>query len=440
MLFCNLYNSNVFGENYQALSPGDGIGLVYSPNIELNGFRLALVVDRETNLIDVDFSSYNLNETKSGNIALVLPYHGTLDENTDWQMKSFERNTVLIKEYKCSEEKPCRVGSQEFLRFVFEGKLDTKESTHHIIGFEIWNSAPAGDEYDYILSFKNHQEHYDIGFGKLQNAKAIVIVENTASNIRENPPATYDRFENRGTGYENKQIVWDISELKFASVEYDVLTKSDVIPGTEVMTSEVQKTIGIVWQDYILPIIVTPILGGFVWVYVSRRLKGKLKIKEIEFKTYDFHGMNLYYISAKITSSHEKVLKEIEVKVEVKKDGKLIKMKSFEYHKKNGNESSNEKSIEWEPKGVNWFKDSKFNDMRDKLEQIKKGDEWFFKFPAHGIWFAGIGVGSSTSTMSSYDYGLDLKQGEKYMISIFVRGVDQVGHTETKKISKQISF
>jgi len=439
VLFCNPVYIDVFAEDYQGLGPGQGIGLVSSSHIELLSFRLVMIVDRETNLIQVDFSPFFLNGTKSGIVAITLPYPGTLDENTDWEMKSFERNTVLIKKYYCSEEEPCQGPPREFFNFVVDGKLDSKTLSHHIVGFEIWNSAPPSEEYDYILPFLEGDRQYDLGFRKIRGGEVILIIENTAINLSHNPTATIDRFENQNTGYENKQLVWDISEIKYAEAEYNIETEPNVLPDLRVLESiEVKETVDFVGQEIILPIIVgiIVILLGAALVRYFFQNKGNLKIEDIEFRTYDFHGMNLHYVSAKLGTSHEKVVKDIEVVVEVKKDEKPIKMRSFEYHKDEHGERKNEKSIEWDQRGVDWFKDLKFNNMKDKLEQIRKGEEWYFKFPAHGIWFAGVGIG--TSSLSSYEYGVDVKKDEKYKISITIRGTDISGTTLERKKNKTV--
>ena len=133
----NPFYEESFGEDFQGLSTGDGIKLIRSPHFELNSFRLALIVDREINLIQIDFSPFSFNKTKSGNIALVLPYQGTLQENTGWEIKNFERNTVLMKKYTCSEDVPCYAFPREFVIFAVDGKLDNKIDTHHVVSFQI---------------------------------------------------------------------------------------------------------------------------------------------------------------------------------------------------------------------------------------------------------------------------------------------------------------
>ena len=278
LLLSNLFYIDAFGEDYQGISPGDSIRLLYSPHIDINGLRLALIVDRETNLIQIDFSPYFFNQTKSGTIALMLPYQGTIDENTGWEMKSFDQNTVLIKKYECSEDKQCIAFPREFVSFIVNGKLDSKIGDHHSVGFQIISSAPPRDEYDYILEFKDHREHYELGFNKIQSGKAILIVENTAINLVSNPQAVLDRFENSNTGYENLQFVWDISKIDFVLAEYDVKTKPTVLakevegltPAEQVdLLPIIQENVGIAWDRIIEPIVIG-IIAGFIVLLVNR--------------------------------------------------------------------------------------------------------------------------------------------------------------------------
>ena len=434
---------NTFAENYESFSVGDGIRLAYSPHFDLNGLRLALIVDREINLVQIDFNPYSFNQTKSGTIAFILPYQGTLEKSTGWEMKSFERNTIFVKHYQCSELEPCFAFPREFINFQVDGKIDTKKLSHHIVNFEIQNSSPSStEEYDYILSFRDDREHFELGFTEIKNGKAILIIENTAYNLKENPTAKYDRFGNTGTGYENKQFVWDISKIGYVAAEYDVDVEPDISPTDFlVMEPEVKEAVGIVWSDYILPIIlgiIGTLLGAYLWYNFSRHLKGNLKIDLVKFRTYDFHGMNICRISGRISSSYERVLNDVDVTVEVKKDNKLIKMKSFTHNRDRQGEKNDEKLIEWETKGVDWFTDSTLENSQRKLEQIRTEDELFFKFPGHGIWFGTVGTG--TSTTYSSDYGIDVESGKRYAVTIRVRGTDQDGHTKIANFSKHIKF
>lgn len=419
---------DVFGENYQGLSTGDGIRLVSSPHFELNSFRLALIVDRETNLIQMDFSPRNLNVTKSGNIALVLPYPGTIKESTGWTIENFEHNTVLIKKYQCSDDDPCYAFPREFVNFLVDGKIDSKIDNHHIVSFEIFNSAPPREEYGFILDQKEHREHYDIDFTKLNGGKAIIIIENTAFNLKENPSATYDTFVNTATGYENKQFVWNISEIGFVHAEYDVVIKPSAEPSLQVLVSpEVQEAVGSVWQTYILPVILAIVgtsVGGYFWYRFSRHLKGKLKIEEIEFRKKDLFGQEIInYVTAKISSTREKVIKDIDTKITVEEGENLVKILAVNYRDDEKGKTMQRGTISWDKAVVAWSDSIDFKKKNEKLEQIRKGETKFLRFPDDAGWYI---IGQKEEV---FERSLDLKDGQKYLVTITIRGTDMDGIT-----------
>ena len=142
--------------------------------------------------------------------------------------------------------------------------------------------------------------------------------------------------------------------------------------------------------------------------------------------------MDSYKISGKLVSSYEKVVNNMEIMIEIKKDGNQIKMRSLQYHKDAQGEKKKNTSVEWEKKKADWSKNSDFSDSKDQLNQIRKGEEWYFKFPTHDIWW--FSVGTSTGAQTSFERSLDVTKDEKYGVSIIVRGEDSTGNSiEIKK-------
>lgn len=199
--------------------PERDIKLVYSKELNLGNPEFFIFTNADLNQITLRVSPDIYNRVKWGVIAVVLPYHGTLGENSGWHFQPFEENSVLVKEFNCTEEKPCSAPrNPEFFEFNLNEKIDSKQSYHHTVLFRFQNGSPSEPEYGYILSLNQNDEHYELGFSKLNNPKVVLALDKTADNIITAPePDLPSSFSDK-----NLQRIWSLKNGITYQVDYQI--------------------------------------------------------------------------------------------------------------------------------------------------------------------------------------------------------------------------
>ncbi|MCH7649047.1 MAG: hypothetical protein IIA83_10630 [Thaumarchaeota archaeon] len=198
--------------------PKRSIKMVYSEGIKMYGFQLTINPAIDRNFIHTRFTPDILERNKWGLIGIVLPYKGTLGENSGWHIEPFDESVVLVKQYHCNETEPCKNPGQENITFLLDDKIDKKNSFHHRVLFKFGDSAPPRNEYDYLLGLEQNNEHYELGFTKLDNRKVMISLDKSAVNIRTEPEAE------RSSSFSDKFLerIWPIERGITYTTEYEI--------------------------------------------------------------------------------------------------------------------------------------------------------------------------------------------------------------------------
>lgn len=210
--------------NRDGIFPEREIKILYSKDLQISNPEVYIFTYTEPNYIYFRFHPDVHDRTKWGGIALVLPYHGVLGDNSGWQFTQFEENAVLIKEYNCIELQPCKNPSNpEFFEFYLDRKIDSKQSFHHSVRFKFANNAPTEPEYGHIREFNQNDENYELGFSKLTDPKVIVALDKTADNILPEPTPDFpSSFADK-----NLQRIWLIKDRITYQVDYQIPWERD---------------------------------------------------------------------------------------------------------------------------------------------------------------------------------------------------------------------
>jgi len=197
--------------------PKNPMFLVFSPDIRPN-IEYLIVTNTDPHKIYFLYFTAFTNFTKPGFIAVVLPYHGIIGDRDNWISKTFEKSTVLIKEFNCSKSEPCiNSNNQEGFEFQLDEKIDKKQSFHHRVLFKFQNSAPGNPEYDYILNFNKNNEHPELGFANLLSPEVKIILDVDSDNIDTAPDSIPGSFSDK-----NIQRIWTIVDDITFQIDFEI--------------------------------------------------------------------------------------------------------------------------------------------------------------------------------------------------------------------------
>ena len=125
-------------------------------------------------------------------LALQVPYSGFLKEESDWKWRPFEDSTLVVKEFTCSEDKPCSfLDNVHYFELALDEPIDQKQSFRHSVRLWFSEENPLlNPEIPPLLKqFNPHRKPYHIGFDEIGIAKATVIFDKSSDSFNPTPNA-----------------------------------------------------------------------------------------------------------------------------------------------------------------------------------------------------------------------------------------------------------
>jgi len=198
----------MLGDDRYPVSGDAGIKLAYTEDLKITGVRVTVDTTKNPSTIHFELVSDIENRQDYAVIALVLPYRGTLNDNSGWKWKPVEDSTLFVKKFFCTPDEPCSFADQnQFLDFTLDKQVDQKQSAFHSVRLWFFEKSPFLDTKVSSLVGQYNQERkpYLVGFSNLDNAKATVILDKTSDSFRPTPNAPLVPGPER-----NLQVDWDI--------------------------------------------------------------------------------------------------------------------------------------------------------------------------------------------------------------------------------------
>ncbi|MFB5645786.1 MAG: hypothetical protein ACE5R3_04205 [Nitrosopumilaceae archaeon] len=198
-----------------------GIMMAYTNNLPLSGIHFFVDTTHNPNtflfnaVVDVE------NRQDNALLFLVLPYSGTLKDESGWLWKPFEDSTLLVKKFDCSSQKPCSFAdSNQFFNFELDNQIDQKQSSHHSVRLWFYESSPLLDTEiaKLVRQFNPDRIPYNVGFEELENAKATIRLDKTSDSFGITPEAPIVP----GTDGKVFQLDWSIQSGILHQVDYQI--------------------------------------------------------------------------------------------------------------------------------------------------------------------------------------------------------------------------
>ncbi len=202
--------------------PGDtGIKLAYTKDLPVSGVHF--FVDTNHNPTTILFEAVVDVENRQdyGLLFLVLPYSGTLLEESGWMWRPYEDSTLLVKEFSCTPEDPCSFAdSNQFFNFELDNRIDQKQSSHHSVRMWFYESSPLLDTEiaKLVRPFNPDRKQYNVGFDELENAKATIRLDKTSDNFGIIPLTHIVP----GPGGDVFQLDWDIQSGILHQIDFQI--------------------------------------------------------------------------------------------------------------------------------------------------------------------------------------------------------------------------
>ena len=185
--------------------------LVYTEDFPLSSIVFYFDTTTEPHKIDVQAISDMTNREKPASITVILPFNGTLSENSGWTIQGIEQFTLVTKEFQCSTQNPCTFSdNNQFFEINLPVKVDRTQSFSHSVEFSFNDGTPPPEVWNVL-----NPERYETGFSSISSRATILIDKNA------------DRFDmfpqgEKPLARENQQINWDFQGGKIYSVDYEM--------------------------------------------------------------------------------------------------------------------------------------------------------------------------------------------------------------------------
>ncbi len=204
-----------------------GIKLAYTKNLPLSGVHF--IVDTTHNPTTILFNAVVDVENRQDYalLFLVLPYSGTLQDESGWLWKPFEDSTLLVKEFVCTPEEPCSFAdSNQFFNFELDNQIDQKQSAHHSVRLWFFENSPLLDPEiaKLVRQYNLEQKQYNIGFDELENAKATVRLGKTSDSFGITPEA----YIVPGPSGDIFQLDWPVKSGILHQIDYQIPAERDL--------------------------------------------------------------------------------------------------------------------------------------------------------------------------------------------------------------------
>ena len=209
------------GDRAFQASGDEGFKMLYPQDLPLNGIHF--LVDTATNptkilffaVVDVE------NRYDYSLLALQIPYSGKLKEESNWKWTPFEDSTLLVKEFTCSEDKPCTFADNiQYFEFELDEPIDQKQAYRHSVRLWFSQVNPLLDQDipPLIKQFNPHRKPYKIGFDDVAEAKATVILDKSSDSFAPTPDAPIIPGPREGT----IQLDWPLQGGVLHQIDYQL--------------------------------------------------------------------------------------------------------------------------------------------------------------------------------------------------------------------------
>lgn len=199
----------------------EGFKILYPEDLPLNGAHFFVDTTKNpTNIlffgvVDVE------NRIESSVIALEIPYRGVLKENSGWSWSPLRDSTLVTKEFRCSEEHPCRF-TEDIQYFVFEPTepIDQKQSFRHSV--RLWfseeNLLLNQETPPLIRDLNRHRTPYNIGFNLIEDSRATIVLDKSTDSFESTPNAPIVPGPRENT----IQLDWDLQGGVLHQIDFQI--------------------------------------------------------------------------------------------------------------------------------------------------------------------------------------------------------------------------
>ena len=180
------------GDREFSESGDEGFKMLYPQDLQVNEVHFFIDTTKTSTsvlffaVVDVE------NRIEPSLIALQIPYHGTLKEESGWQWRPLQDSVLLVKLFSCSKENPCSfVENIQYLEFELDEPIDQKQSFRHSVRLWFSEENPLLDPEipPLVKPLNEHRKPYNIGFDEIPEAKATVIFEKSSDSFGPTPYA-----------------------------------------------------------------------------------------------------------------------------------------------------------------------------------------------------------------------------------------------------------
>ncbi len=217
-----IVTQSLLGGDREFLESGDeGFKLLYPKDLNVTGVHLLIdVVNEPTKILFFVVGDVE-NRQDYSLVALQVPYTGMKKDNSGWKWRPLEDSTLFVKEFDCTEEKPCSfVDDIQFFEFELDELIDQKQSFRHSVRlwFSQTNMLLDLDIPPLIKQFNPHKKPYYTGFNDIESTLATIIFDKSADSFAAIPSAPIIPGPRPNT----IQLDWDIEGGRLHQIDYQL--------------------------------------------------------------------------------------------------------------------------------------------------------------------------------------------------------------------------
>ena len=204
------------------LESGDqGFKILYPKDLNVTGIHLLIDTVTEPTKILFFFVSDVENRQDYSLFAIQIPYVGQKKDNSDWKWRPLDDSTLFVKEFKCTQEKPCSfIDNVQYFEFELADVIDQKQSFRHSVRlwFSQTNMLLDLDIPPLIKQFNLHKKPYNTGFNNVESAIATIIFDKSADSFASTPNAPIILGPRPNT----IQIDWNVEGGRLHQIDYQL--------------------------------------------------------------------------------------------------------------------------------------------------------------------------------------------------------------------------
>lgn len=193
--------------HYETEQPKEELGMAHSDSIQVSKIDFNFITRTSPQILYVD---YSVNSMNNGSLAIVIPYHGIVDEMpVNWQIKKFSSGSiVLFKNFTCTPIS-CVDGDYGRIKFNLTEKIDSWRFPNHYV-LVPFSSTPSNNE---ILQFINDLNKstlpFSFGWNKVSESTLKITIDKEFDEWNTEPVSHLSSIENQNGG-RNLILLWNI--------------------------------------------------------------------------------------------------------------------------------------------------------------------------------------------------------------------------------------